>query len=506
MVTAWGLLPAAHAQAPKFLWAAKAGGTYLDWPRGIAVDPQGNSYITGIFRDPARFGNTTLRSQGDYDVFIAKCDSAGRFQWARSVGGSGRDFGFSVAADAEGNCYATGDFDGAATIGARSFNAGDSYLAKYDTAGALQWVQPVRGVRLAVDGSGNCYLAGGFSSTQATFGEITLTNSGARLLFIARYDPTGAIRWAVGAATGSASVWATAVDEGGTTALAGDLEGPTTFGQSTLTNRGPSDIFVARYDAAGALRWVRQVGGAGRDEAPDVALDRQGNTYLTGTVKGPATFGETVLTNQGSIAFVAKYDPAGSLAWVRAVGVGSGTSHPSIGGLAVDPGGASYLTGTLWGTVTFGVNKLTSIGSYDAFILKLDSAGDLLWVRQVGALGGDEGWDIAVDNAGRAHVVGAFGEVVNFDGIQLVEAGVTDVFVAKLDAFVYGPPLSIQRLGTLAVITWPTNAPGVSLQVTPSLTPPVPWQDASTTPAVVGDQNVVVEDAVSPSRFYRLKN
>ena len=69
---------AAHAQAPIFAWANRAGGTAIDYGRDIAVDGNGNSYITGSFQGSATFGSTTLTSSGNSDVFIAKYDAVGQ--------------------------------------------------------------------------------------------------------------------------------------------------------------------------------------------------------------------------------------------------------------------------------------------------------------------------------------------------------------------------------------------------------------------------------------------
>ncbi len=62
-----------------WLWKQKAGGTSGDFGNGIAVDANGNSYVTGNFWSSATFGTTTLTSSGGYDIFVAKLDINGNW-------------------------------------------------------------------------------------------------------------------------------------------------------------------------------------------------------------------------------------------------------------------------------------------------------------------------------------------------------------------------------------------------------------------------------------------
>ncbi|MEN6446018.1 MAG: SBBP repeat-containing protein [Candidatus Cloacimonas sp.] len=107
------------AQKEEWLWAKKAGGKSDDYGNSIAVDANGNSYVTGTFYgSSATFGSTTLTGSGYDDIFVAKMDSNGNWLWARQAGGTLSDLGNSIAVDANGNSYVTGTFDGSsATYG-----------------------------------------------------------------------------------------------------------------------------------------------------------------------------------------------------------------------------------------------------------------------------------------------------------------------------------------------------------------------------------------------------
>ncbi|HRR51788.1 MAG TPA: SBBP repeat-containing protein, partial [Candidatus Cloacimonas sp.] len=101
---------ALFAQNEDWLWAKQAGGTSNDYGRSIAVDDNGNSYVTGDFAESATFGTTTLTSSGYDDIYVAKMDSNGNWLWAKQAGGTNYDYGYGIAVDAYGNSYVTGYF------------------------------------------------------------------------------------------------------------------------------------------------------------------------------------------------------------------------------------------------------------------------------------------------------------------------------------------------------------------------------------------------------------
>ncbi len=127
-----------------WLWAKQAGGTSEEWGIGVAVDSNGNSYVTGFYQESATFGTITLTSSGGNDIFVAKLDSNGNWLWAKQAGGTSYDEGVSIAVDTNGNSYVTGDFSGSATFGTTTLTSsgeGDIFVAKMDISGNWLWAQ-----------------------------------------------------------------------------------------------------------------------------------------------------------------------------------------------------------------------------------------------------------------------------------------------------------------------------------------------------------------------------
>ena len=479
------LCPAAQGQ--DLVWAKRAGGSNSTQGTAIAVDAVGNSYVTGLFQGSATFGpgeanETTLTNSSPgaiTDLFVAKYDASGLLVWAKRAGGSGVATADGIALDGTGNSYLTGFFHGSATFGpgeanettltsAGGPNINNIFVANYDTSGLLVWVKRVDGpgadggFGIAVDGMANSYVTG-FLRGSATFGsgepnETTLTSCSDCIdLFVAKYDASGLLVWAkrAGGLLLSALIGdGIAVDGVGNSYVTGDFGGSATFGpgeanETTLTSPG-TDVFVAKYDTAGLLVWVKRTNSSINAQGSSIALDATGNSYLTGFFQGSATFGpgeanETTLTSAGGASinniFVAKYNSDGVLAWAKPAR-DSKTAQGS--GIAVDAAGNSSVTGSFQGSATFGPGEanettLASAGgdtSPNIFVAKYDTDGLLAWARRAGGSNSAQGSGIAVDGDGNSSVTGFFQGSATFGPGEtsetlLTSSGSSDVFVAK---------------------------------------------------------------------------
>ena len=308
---------ALFAQNEDWLWAKQAGGISEDNGNSIAVDANGNSYITGEFRDSATFGITTMTSSGENDIFVAKLDINGNWLWVNQAGGISGSYGSSIAVDDNGNSYVTGGFSGSATFGTTKLTSSgknDIFIAKLNSSGNWLWVKQAGGTSgdignsIAVDDNGHSYITGEFRDN-ATFGTTTLTCSGYDDIFVAKMDSNGNWLWVKQAWGISYDLTnSIAVDTNGNSFVTGNFSGSSTFGTTTLTSSGDYDIFVAKLDSNGNWLWAKQAGGTSSDYTNDIAVDANGNIYVTGEIfEESAIFGTTTLNSSGFIdIFVAK--------------------------------------------------------------------------------------------------------------------------------------------------------------------------------------------------------
>ena len=221
--------------------------------------------------------------------------------------------------------------------------------------------------------------------------------------------------------------------------------GYSNFGQEVITN-SQGNIFVIssggawnnyngliyKYSPNGELLWYRQFGGSEHDYGTSISVDNVGNVYVTGQFQGTADFGSFNLISTGGMdIFIAKIDSDGNWLWVKHTGSNSDDYGRSI---SVDNVGNVYVTGSFAGTASFGTTTLSSSGSNDIFIAKMDSEGNWLWAEGAGGSSTDVGYSISVDNDGDVYVTGYFEGTADFGNISLSTEGAQDIFVAKIDS------------------------------------------------------------------------
>ena len=302
-----------------WLWVKSAGSSNYDYSHSISVDSSGNSYITGFFSDTATFGSFTLTSVGGYDIFIAKLDLNGNWIWAKSSGGIGSDIGYGISVDANENSYVTGWFCDPANFGSftlTSILGYDIFVAKLDAEGNWLWATSAgsgsggeMGRSISVDENGNSYVIGNFKN-EANFGTLSLNSNGEFDIFVAKLDADGNWLWAKRAGGSDFDIGeGICIDLNGNSYVTGSFKDSSTFGNTTFTSNGGSDIFIAKLDVNGNWQWAKQVGGNGNDTGFCINIDEYSNSYVTGWFNDIITIGETTLTSSGSAdIFIAKLD------------------------------------------------------------------------------------------------------------------------------------------------------------------------------------------------------
>jgi len=322
--------------------------------------------------------------------------------WAKQIGGTEYNLSYSITTDATGNIYTTGyfsgttDFDpGIGTYNLTSFGSVDIFVSKIDASGNFMWAKQFGGsdgefgLYLILDITGNIYLTGGFSGTVDFDSGVNTYN---------------------------------------------------------LTALGISDAFISKIDASGNFVWAKQFGRTGSNVmGSSLAVDASSNVYSTGYFSGTVDFDPEIgvynLTSSGNDdIFISKLDSSGNFVWAKRIG---GTDTDGGVDIKVDDSGSNiYYTGEFRGTVDFdpngGVFNLTSSGSRDIYISKLDAAGNLVWAKKIGGSGADRGHSLAIDNANNyLYITGEYSGTTDFDPateiFNLTAVGGQDCFITKFD-------------------------------------------------------------------------
>jgi hypothetical protein len=420
---------------PALSYSTYLGGNSFDFGQGIAVDAAGNAYVAGITYSPdfpttpGAFQPTVI---GHPHAFVTKLNPTGSgLVYSTYLGGSRFDLGQGIAVDAAGNAYVTGytsSTDYPTTAGAFQTTHGgvtdnwDVFLTKLNPTGSalvystyLGGSDNDQGNGIAVDGAGNAYVTG----------------------------------WTI------------------------SLDFKTTLGAfQPIFGRGP-DAFVTKFNPTGsALVYSTYLGGIKTDVGYGIAVDAEGNAYVTGQTGSSVTFNSfmecpngpqecalnTFPTTPGAFqtapggttspedAFVTKLNPTGS-ALVYSTYLGGNGDDRGLG-IALDSGSNAYVTGRT-GSSTFpttpgALRTTTTDFAYDAFVTKLNPTGSaLIYSTLLGGRGSDQGNGIAVNSIGEVYITGSTGapstpgvtasEFPISNAIQSRFGGVVDAFVTKLD-------------------------------------------------------------------------
>jgi len=386
-------------------WVKTAGGAGTNYANGIELDANYDLIITGRFTSQAIFDTDTVNSFGSTfigDMFVAKYDTAGNFQWVQSGGGINNDEGFAVTSAPSGDIYVSGFFTGAATFDTVSVTSGGGFtqamfLAKLNSAGDFLWVEAsnttggtfnngARGVD--VDASGNIYLAGRFSQT-ITFDTITVSSvsSFSSDAFLAKFNSSGSILWIETAGDptigNTNSEWANdvVVTPENDVFITGTIGPVAAFGSITLTG-STRNIFIARYDTAGNIQDATSGGGGGgfafSNDVNSICTDQNSDVFITGFFEGTINLGNTTLTTTGSGGafaddiFLAKYNKdSADFVWAASAVGGGVTFQQGGNGISADTSLNVYVTGISSGNTIFGNITVNTFGASDIFVTKV---------------------------------------------------------------------------------------------------------------------------------------
>ncbi|MBC7863889.1 MAG: hypothetical protein IAF38_13015, partial [Bacteroidia bacterium] len=427
-----GIFVVKYNAAGTVLWAKGADGAMS---HGIAVDKNGNVFITGGYNPSITFGSTTLNSVGYGDIFIAKYDSLGNELWAKSAGGiSNEDWAISITTDNSGNAIITGEFySSSMTIGSTVLNNNgtsgpDFFIAKYDLAGNVLWAKSGGGTNydagydVATDKSNHIYFTGIYQSSSVSFGATTITNAGSASVFVTKYDSAGNVNWVKNLYNGVGIINSgdcqLALDSLANVYVTGEIgENTMALGTYTLNNNpvGDVNIFIAKFDSSSSTNavWANCVGSSGyEDFSMDVDVDAGGNSYITGFFKGAnITFGTSVLTNpnlSSPMFYIGKYDKNGVAQWGKTRN-GSGMAFGR--GVANGIGDNVYCTGNFNGaSLTFGNASINNNSSSDFFVFDTYSfSTGIVSSSNVSCNGGNNGTAVVSASGGNPPITFSWG-------------------------------------------------------------------------------------------------
>jgi len=427
---------------PVLMYSTFLGGNSADWGGGLALDADGNTYLTGWTWSTSQFPGTGAGFQtdrlGQTDGFVMKLDANNRdLVYATYLGGTSYEAELvAVAVDSQGCAYVTGgtaSADFPVTEGAAQGKPGsqlDVFVAKLDPSGSsLVYSTYLAGnghdesQGIALDASGNAYVTGRTASTDwpVTTGTRQTRLAGGFDAFITKLSSSGSLLYYSTFLGGTGDEWAHAIvlDQEGRACVGGYTRSPdfpVTAGAQQTGPAGGSDGFLACLSPDGSTaEYASYFGGSGNDHGRYLALDDQGFLYLAGNTNSddlPVSAGAYQGQFAGEIdGFLAKIDfRRGMLVYGTYLG---GKGYEIVRALAVDEAGQAYLAGATqsWDfPTTIDAVQRTHGGQEDGFVAKLSPDGQVLtYGTLLGGSASDRIRGLAIDDLGNAHVTGFTG-------------------------------------------------------------------------------------------------
>lgn len=443
----WSLflcLTVSLTQAQQFEWAKSISGLGLDVGRAVTTDEQGNVILVGSFTGSTQIAGQTLSGYGSMEAFVAKYSPSGDMLWTRVISGPEEDLGRGVVTDFDGNVYVVGHFTDTVVFnvsatevaGAGSSGGQDIFIVKYDSDGNYAWHLTGGGTGddTATDidyyrWSNKLYVSGGFQE-RAKFGSATVLSSGHTDAFLLKVEPSGGTHWVRnGGGLEHDVAAAIAVGNDESIFIVGDFYDQAQFGGTTLQAAGSSDMFLAKYDAAGDLQWVKSNGGTTVDVATGVDTDLNGNTYVSGYYQGTTIFqSHSATAIYYNDIFLSRFDADGNCDWLASAG---SWGLDNCLGMATAWDGTTYLTGMFEDEMDAGDITIEGDG-YDIFVLCYESSGNIRYGRNAGAGSSDFGVACSLGPDQTLYLTGYYFYFADFDQHTIGPADHGDCFLAKL--------------------------------------------------------------------------
>jgi hypothetical protein len=364
----------------QLVWTKQLGSIGEDLGKDIAINDNGELFITGHYRNTLYYDNDSLVSLGNTDVFVAKLDLQGNIYWIKSIGNTGFETGTSIACDPLGNSYIAGTFEDSLTIDNQSllsYGSLNNFIIQLDPSGNLGWHNSLSTPTfdnlkdIQLDANSNVYVVGYFRSVLlGTLGQ--LNSNGDQDALLLKLDANGQLLW-----------WK---NQGGAFADFGfalKIQAPYiywtgVYQDSMLINglpqisEGEFDAFLIQADGQGNTNWIQHVGGLDDSKAFDLATTADGRIYLAGYFEGTAlwandSFSSRTPRHVPSDIFISEYDSSGNYISVQTM---QGPMNDFATGIVLVDS-SFYVTGVCQDSIYFDAQlEISQTNSFDIFIAK----------------------------------------------------------------------------------------------------------------------------------------
>ena len=388
-----------------WLWGTSISGNDLLGSEALGIDSANNIYLLSELNGTAVVQGVTVSSSGDKDIQLSKFDINGNLQWTRTMGGTTEDDPKGLYTDKKGNSYITGSIAGTADFNGITLNlqdTKDAYLAKYDASGNVSWAKVIawgenieKGTSVNVGPSGYITVGGLFLDT-IIFGDTVgavncdtlVAKKNAKNYFLAKFDNNGDYIYSKQIYTNNKKIAldAVALYDGENCYMGGDFTDSLFVDTDTLVAYDHGrDIAIINFDAMGNVVWAKRFSGVGIDRLHGIESDEFNNIYITGNFKDTLILDNDTLIGANATTydlFIAKLDSSGNVLWA----IAKGDVSNDFGWSVTYRDNKLQMSGSFRGTIVWGNDTIssTSTSDLDAFFATFDvTTGSLINIVKV---------------------------------------------------------------------------------------------------------------------------
>jgi hypothetical protein len=450
----------ANAQAPDIEWQHRIGG--FGWNGSYGSQPTSDGgFIVGGRSNSNASGDKSENSRGEYDYWIVKTDANGLPVWDKTVGGasptSWEQDDFSALAQSSDGGYILCGASDSPLSGDKTENAiggGDFWIVKITSTGTIEWQNVIGGNSSDVP----------YCIYELPDGNFLVGGYSQSGVSADKTEPNRGLQdyWILKLDPFGNILWQKTVGGAGIDLLSSIVissdgyllagsSGSNVSGDKTENSRGGNDYWIVKLDLAGNIIWQKTVGGSGYDRLSEAKQTSDGGYFLAGFSLSPIS-GEKSEGSRGSYDYwVLKTNSSGEIEWQRTLG-GSGDDSLFSADLCLDEG--FILTGTTTSPISGEVAQGTN-GEYDGWVVKLSAEGTILWQKTLGGLGSDGFNQVHQVVDGSYFLSGGTNSIISGD-ITEPPIGQRDYWIVKL----VPDELGNDELATNSISLWPNPTSG----------------------------------------------
>lgn len=388
--TATFYLQAQQVIAPNRIWDKNWGTDSFEYLSSVVASVDGGYYVMGS-SSGINQGDKSQTSYGDVDMWVVKVDKNNQKVWDKSIGGTAADYMVkSVESDTELLLLGNTSSPKSGTISDPPKGSSDMWVVKMNAQGQIAWDKRF-GSSTSVTPKDIAFKNGvtliGGNAMYGNGGDKTDMGYGSHDYWVIRINASGQKVWdkTYGGSSIESLSKIVLTKDGGALLIGESHSGIS--GDKTEASRGQSDIWLVKINATGQIDWEKTYGGSDIDYYCNGIETSDGNFIVTATSKSPISGDKTdAPTNGRNHGWVLKLDSRGQLIWDRVFKTQYNNSITDI--VATQDGGA-VLACQSSGSAT-GDKSQAGIGLYDYWLVRIDSAGNILWDKTEGGLAENE--------------------------------------------------------------------------------------------------------------------